>query len=104
MNITESRSVFKFCPKYRLIFYLRKILKTKKFVKVTDKEVANAFGLKKKGVAIVRPAIQEIVNYLPGKVTKEALISFFEDYGTPLIIDYNEGRETRTFFHWTLTG
>ena len=46
----------------------------------------------------MRPAIQEVVNYLPGKVTKEALISFFEDYGTPLIIDYNEGRETRTFF------
>ena len=66
-------------------------------MKVTDKEVANAFGLKKKGVAIVRPAIQEVVNYLPGKVTKEALISFFEDYGTPLIIDYNEGRETRMF-------
>ena len=71
-------------------------------MKVTDKDVAAAFGLKKKGVAIVRPAIQEVVNYLPGKVTKEALISFFEDYGTPLIIDYNEGRDTRTSRSWSL--
>ena len=74
---------------------------------MTDKEVAAAFGLKKKGVAIVRPAIQEVVNYLPGKVTKEALISFFEDYGTPLIIDYNEDTSMIVFedkqpFHMTL--
>ena len=63
--------------------------------------------MKKKGVAIVRPAIQEVVNYLPGKVTKEALISFFEDYGTPLIIDYNEDTSMIVFedkqpFHMTL--
>ena len=74
---------------------------------MTDEKVAAAFGLKKKGVAIVRPAIQEVVNYLPGKVTKEALISFFEDYGTPLIIDYNEDTSMIVFedkqpFHMTL--
>jgi len=61
-----------------------------KFVRVSDPEVAKAFGMSKKGVAIVRPAIPEVVTYLPGKVTKEAMISFFEDHGTPLIIDYNE--------------
>ena len=38
-----------------------------------------------------------MVTYLPGKVTKEAMISFLEDYGTPLIIDYNEDTQMVIF-------
>ena len=67
------------------------------FVRITDPEIAKSIGMKKKGVAVIRPAIPEVVTYLPGSTTKEALISFLEDYATPLIIDYNEDTQMLIF-------
>ena len=67
------------------------------FVRITDPEVAKSINLSKEGIAVMRPAIPEVVNYLPGKVTKEAMISFLEDYATPLIIDYNEDTQMLIF-------
>ena len=65
-------------------------LRVNGYFQVVNEKVATAFNMKKHGVAIIRPAIQERVTYLPGSVTKEALISFLEDYGSPLLVDYNE--------------